>query len=76
MSESRVDPEIIKAALRATYDAAADHFDAAPLSFWELCGRRTVELAGIEPGASVLDVRERVTAITSDVLYARARRPR
>jgi len=56
MSESRVDPEIIKAALRATYDAAADHFDAAPLSFWEHCGRRTVELAGVEPGASVLDV--------------------
>lgn len=56
MSESRVDPEIIKAVLRATYDAAADHFDAAPLSFWERCGRRTVELAGIEPGASVLDV--------------------
>jgi len=27
-----------------TYNAAADYFDAGPLSFWERYGRRTVEV--------------------------------
>lgn len=40
----------------ATYNAAADHFDAAPLSFWERHGRRAVELLGLQAGWSVLDV--------------------
>ncbi|MBV9965579.1 MAG: class I SAM-dependent methyltransferase [Alphaproteobacteria bacterium] len=40
----------------ATYNAAADHFDEAPLAFWERTGRRTVELAGLRPGMRVLDV--------------------
>jgi SAM-dependent methyltransferase len=48
--------EQIKAVLRATYNAAADHFDDAPLSFWDHCGRRTVEFAGIGRGDAVLDV--------------------
>ena len=26
----------------ATYDAAADHFDDEPLSFWDRVGKRTV----------------------------------
>src|SRR5437879_5221698 len=46
----------IKAQLRATYNAAADHFDDAPLNLWNHCGRRTVELASIRPGGRVLDV--------------------
>ena len=40
----------------ATYDAAADHFDAEPLSFWDRHGRRTVEFLNIAPGEKVLDV--------------------
>jgi ubiquinone/menaquinone biosynthesis C-methylase UbiE len=39
-----------------TYNAAADYFDAGPLSFWERYGRRTVERLRLAPGASVLDV--------------------
>jgi ubiquinone/menaquinone biosynthesis C-methylase UbiE len=46
----------ITTAIRATFNAAAEHFDDGPLSFWEHFGRRTVELAAIEPGSSVLDV--------------------
>lgn len=44
----------IKAAI--TYNSAADHFDDAPLAFWERYGRRTVELLSLQPGATVLDV--------------------
>ena len=40
----------------ATYNAAADHFDHAPLSFWDRYGRRTVERLNLAPGAAVLDV--------------------
>ena len=40
----------------ATYNAAADHFDHAPLSFWDRYGRRTVERLSLAPGAAVLDV--------------------
>ncbi len=47
-------PMRLKAA--ATYDAAADSFDAAPLGFWTRHGRRTVELLDLRPGERVLDV--------------------
>jgi ubiquinone/menaquinone biosynthesis C-methylase UbiE len=39
----------------ATYQAAADHYDEPPLSFWDRFGRRTVERAGLSPGEAVLD---------------------
>ena len=32
----------IKAALKATFNAAAEHFDDVPLLFWDHFGRRTV----------------------------------
>ena len=46
-----------EAKLRAasTYNAAADFFDAPPLSFWDRIGRRTVERMRLKRGASVLD---------------------
>ncbi|MBX3465050.1 MAG: methyltransferase domain-containing protein [Planctomycetes bacterium] len=40
----------------AAYDAAADHFDAAPLQFWDRYGRRTVARLALRPGQRVLDV--------------------
>ena len=40
----------------ATYNAAADHFDAAPLAFWDRHGRRAVARLNLPPGARVLDV--------------------
>jgi len=40
----------------ATYNAAADHFDAAPLSFWSRHGEAAVELLNLQPGQRVLDV--------------------
>jgi ubiquinone/menaquinone biosynthesis C-methylase UbiE len=45
-----------KAKAAATYDAAADHFDDEPLSFWEQIGRRTVARLRFPDGARVLDV--------------------
>jgi len=39
-----------------TYNAAADCFDASPLSFWDYFGRRTIELASLSNGSRVLDV--------------------
>src|SRR6266566_1944718 len=39
-----------------TYNAAADFFDASPLSFWNYFGRRTIELASRPIGSRVLDV--------------------
>jgi ubiquinone/menaquinone biosynthesis C-methylase UbiE len=39
-----------------TYNAAADFFDAPPLSFWDHFGRRTIELASLPIGSRVLDV--------------------
>jgi len=45
-----------KAKAAATYDAAADHFDDEPLSFWEQIGRRTVAKLRCPAGARVLDV--------------------
>jgi ubiquinone/menaquinone biosynthesis C-methylase UbiE len=44
----------IKAA--AAYNSASDHFDAAPLAFWDRTGRRTIERLMLHPGAAVLDV--------------------
>lgn len=46
-------PWQLKAA--ATYNAAVDHFDAAPLAFWDRHGRRAVDLAALKPGDRVLD---------------------
>jgi ubiquinone/menaquinone biosynthesis C-methylase UbiE len=39
----------------SAYNAAADLFDAPPLSFWNRIGRRTVERMSLKKGASVLD---------------------
>ena len=39
-----------------TYNAAADFYDASPLSFWDYFGRRTIELASLSSGSRVLDV--------------------
>jgi len=39
-----------------TYNAAADCFDASPLSFWDYFGRRTIDLASLPVGSRVLDV--------------------
>lgn len=48
-------PEAAKAKATATYNAAADSFDAPANSFWDRFGRRTVERLGLVPGARVLD---------------------
>ncbi len=45
---------MLKAA--TTYNLAADHFDAEPLSFWSRHGARAVELLGLHGGERVLDV--------------------
>ena len=45
-----------KAKAAATYDAASDHFDDEPLSFWDHIGRRTVERLALPPNGTVLDV--------------------
>src|SRR4051812_30960647 len=39
-----------------TYNAAADFFDASPLSFWDYFGRRTIQLASLPISSRVLDV--------------------
>src|SRR5215471_18217968 len=39
-----------------TYNAAADFYDASPLSFWDYFGRRTIDLASLASGSQVLDV--------------------
>jgi ubiquinone/menaquinone biosynthesis C-methylase UbiE len=38
------------------YNAAADFYEAAPLSFWNYFGSKTIELLSPPPGSSVLDV--------------------
>jgi ubiquinone/menaquinone biosynthesis C-methylase UbiE len=48
------DPDKLRAA--ATYNAAADHFDDAPLAFWERVGHATVARLRLHAGATVLDV--------------------
>lgn len=40
----------------ATYNAAADHYDEAPLAFWQRHGARLVALLDLKPGERVLDV--------------------
>jgi ubiquinone/menaquinone biosynthesis C-methylase UbiE len=45
-----------KAKAASTYDAASDHFDDEPLSFWDHIGRRTVERLALPPNGTVLDV--------------------
>lgn len=50
----QADTQSLNAAV--TYNAAADHFDAAPLAFWARHGRRAAELAEIQTGERILDV--------------------
>jgi ubiquinone/menaquinone biosynthesis C-methylase UbiE len=40
----------------SSYNAAADHFDDEPLSFWDLIGKRTVTNLKLPVGAKILDV--------------------
>ena len=49
-------PENAQARAAFTYNAAADFYDASPLSFWDYFGRRTIELASLPSGSRVLDV--------------------
>jgi ubiquinone/menaquinone biosynthesis C-methylase UbiE len=49
-------PENAQACAAFTYNAAADFFDASPLSFWDYFGRRTIELVSLPSGSRVLDV--------------------
>jgi ubiquinone/menaquinone biosynthesis C-methylase UbiE len=49
-------PENPQARAAFTYNAAADFYDASPLSFWDYFGRRTIELASLPNGSRVLDV--------------------
>ena len=56
MTISYPTPEAYTAGIRATFNAAADQFDQVPLSFWDLCGRKLVDFAGVASGHRVLDV--------------------
>jgi ubiquinone/menaquinone biosynthesis C-methylase UbiE len=38
------------------YGAAAEHYDLAPLGFWDRFGARTASRLGLQPGQSVLDL--------------------
>jgi ubiquinone/menaquinone biosynthesis C-methylase UbiE len=49
-------PENAQARAAFAYNAAADFYEAAPLSFWDHFGRRTIELASLPIGSRVLDV--------------------
>jgi ubiquinone/menaquinone biosynthesis C-methylase UbiE len=49
-------PENAQGRAAFTYNAAADFYDASPLSFWDYFGRRTIELASLPSGSRVLDV--------------------
>jgi ubiquinone/menaquinone biosynthesis C-methylase UbiE len=55
-SSARAGAGLVRSLIRETFNAAAEHFDDAVLFFWDHCGTRTVELAGVAPGARVLDV--------------------
>jgi len=48
--------DVFKRKARATYNAAADHFDQAPLAFWTRAGERTVARLALPLGGNVLDV--------------------
>lgn len=62
MNAPRLDAEVaaelaaVRARVRETYNAAATHFDAPQLGFWDRFGHRTVTGAGIAAGDRVLDV--------------------
>jgi ubiquinone/menaquinone biosynthesis C-methylase UbiE len=49
-------PDNPQARAAFAYNAAADFYDASPLSFWDYFGRRTIELASLPIGSQVLDV--------------------
>jgi ubiquinone/menaquinone biosynthesis C-methylase UbiE len=49
-------PELSAGHARATYEAAAEHFDGTPLRFWDRYGQATVARIGLARGARVLDV--------------------
>ena len=49
-------PETAQGRAAFPYNAAADFYDASPLSFWDYFGRRTMELASLSSGSRVLDV--------------------
>ena len=46
----------MKTRAAATYNAAADSYDAPDNSFWDRFGRRTVDRLALRPGMHVLDV--------------------
>jgi ubiquinone/menaquinone biosynthesis C-methylase UbiE len=54
ISASQLSENKLRAAV--TYNAASDHFDDDPLSFWDRAGRRTVEALTLPERSSVLDV--------------------
>ncbi len=49
-------PDQAQSRAAAAYNAAADFYDASPLSFWNYFGQRTVELLSLSIGSRVLDV--------------------
>jgi ubiquinone/menaquinone biosynthesis C-methylase UbiE len=49
-------PDNPQARAAFAYNAAADFYDASPLSFWDYFGRRTIEMASLPMGSRVLDV--------------------
>ena len=49
-------PDDPQARAAFAYNAAADFYDASPLSFWDYFGRRTIEMASLPIGSQVLDV--------------------
>src|SRR6266487_549275 len=49
-------PDEAQSRAAAAYNAAADFYDASPLSFWNYFGHRTVELLSLSIGSRVLDV--------------------
>ncbi len=49
-------PDEAQSRAAAAYNAAADFYDAFPLSFWNYFGQRTVELLSLSIGSRVLDV--------------------
>src|SRR6266702_2648558 len=48
------EPAKIKVA--ATFDSEADHYDDAPLAYWDVIGRRTIDRLDLRRGFTVLDV--------------------
>lgn len=56
MTAPELPAETARAVVRATFNAAADHFDDPALFFWDHIGRRTVDFAGVRRGDRVLDV--------------------